>query len=391
MINPIILLGIVIIFAALSVLQTYLNAHLIKRVEGVSSRLERLEYILGETAESKQGIEWTRNGDPHSPSGVKPGSPPPQLDLATFTGVNLTFDDMVGVPVMLLFLSSRCSICVNLFNAITDYLDTAPLPLKIPATIIILSESMIEPDIDEAGTDGIRLYQAVSNDEIQQLFGIARTPCSIMLNAQGMVCDAAYVTSIADVFSSAERARNFVVQQTDSSLPAQSTATANRQTTGLSFKSKLRGMLTWILMVGVLLTVSFVIRPIRISGNSMQPSLPNSTWALVSPLAAAFTLPVPEEVVILRYPYLESLYLIKRVVATSGQCIAFRDGTVYINGRPLSETFVQFHAHYNKARQCLTSDQSYVLGDNRANSFDSATWGPLPLNNIAAILVLSLS
>ena len=395
MINPIILLGVIVIFAVLSVLQAYLNAQLLKRGKEVSSRLERLEYILGETHDSSQGLEWTRKGELHSPPGVKPGSPAPQMDLVTFSGVKLTFDDIAGVPVMLLFLSSRCSTCVNLFNAITDYLDTAPLPLKIPATIIVLSESMIEPDIDESGADGIRLYQAVSNNEIQQLYGITKTPCTIMLDAQGTVCDAAYVASIEEVFSSAERARNFVVQQTDSSLPAQSTTTANRQATKLSLKSKLRqqlrNTLTWILMVSILLAVSFLIRPIRITGNSMEPSLPNPTWALVSPLAAAFIPPAPEEVVILRYPYLESLYLIKRVVATPGQCIAFRDGTVYINGQPRSETFVRFRAQYSKAQQCLASDQAYVLGDNRANSFDSATWGPLPLNDIAAILVLAFS
>ena len=60
---------------------------------------------------------------------------------------------------------------------------------------------------------------------------------------------------------------------------------------------------------------------------------------------------------------------IKRVIGLPGDVIAFQDGVLYRNGRALSEPYVSSVTDdYGIA---LSEDEYLVLGDNRAESYDS--------------------
>ncbi len=74
--------------------------------------------------------------------------------------------------------------------------------------------------------------------------------------------------------------------------------------------------------------------------------------------------------------------LIKRVVGLPGETIAVSEGTVFINGEPLKESYINEPPFYEMAPVKIPDDHVFMMGDNRNNSADSHVWGPLPIENV---------
>src|SRR5215211_96840 len=80
---------------------------------------------------------------------------------------------------------------------------------------------------------------------------------------------------------------------------------------------------------------------------------------------------------------------VKRVVATAGDDVSFRDGAVYVNGVRLRERYANgptaageqgTHVH-------VPFEHVFVLGDNRAQSCDSRVWGPLAVRKVLGVAI----
>ncbi|MGB2591051.1 MAG: signal peptidase I [Candidatus Acidiferrum sp.] len=86
----------------------------------------------------------------------------------------------------------------------------------------------------------------------------------------------------------------------------------------------------------------------------------------------------------------ETSDIIKRVIGLPGDSVDIRDGSVWINGQKLVETYTtgptepyDFHTPYKVPPDCY-----FVMGDNRGNSYDSRFTGCVPRNKIIGTPVI---
>ncbi len=153
-------------------------------------------------------------------------------------------------------------------------------------------------------------------------------------------------------------------------------------------------LLKSIALTGALmLTLRTVIENFRVDGISMEPTFATGQ-ALVINRAAYFHIgdqyvfggPQRGDIVVFRAPPQPDLDYIKRVIGLPGDTVLIRDGSVFVNGQPLNEPYIQFRADYvypvDGAPLQVPPDNYFVLGDNRPDSFDSHTGWVVPMDNL---------
>jgi len=95
------------------------------------------------------------------------------------------------------------------------------------------------------------------------------------------------------------------------------------------------------------------------------------------------------DVIVFIFPQNPKKDFIKRLVAVENDTIEIKSGTVYIDGKPLSDNVFTQRYYYNrgefaKEKQAVRLPEGavFVLGDNSASSQDSRYWGFVPRKNI---------
>lgn len=124
-----------------------------------------------------------------------------------------------------------------------------------------------------------------------------------------------------------------------------------------------------VFALAILLTVlTHLFRVVGVNGHSMNPTLFDEQRLLLSVVSTEYER--GDIIVIDRYT---EEPLIKRVIAVGGDAVAIKEGTVYVNGEPLKETYT-FGETENKqfvGTQAVPEGYYFVLGDNREISKDS--------------------
>lgn len=162
----------------------------------------------------------------------------------------------------------------------------------------------------------------------------------------------------------------------------------------------LRKLLGNILYFGIAIVVAFgvqhyIFRPFIVSGSSMDPSFKNGDYLIVDEISYDFHTPERGDVVIFKAPPEPTKYYIKRVIGLPGDTVKITDGKITItnathpDGFTLSETFIT-HPRADNLTKTVPADQYFVMGDNRSGSFDSRSWGMLPVANIRGRALLRL-
>jgi signal peptidase I len=136
------------------------------------------------------------------------------------------------------------------------------------------------------------------------------------------------------------------------------------------------------IIIGSFILFGFVLRPIRIQGDSMYPAYKDKSINFVNRLAYLWRKPQRGDVVAVKTTGLHILYL-KRVVGLPGETIAIAQGKVLIDGEPLDEPYVANRKAWDVEPLKLAPDQYYFIGDNRGMDQDLHEFGPAKAAKIA--------
>ena len=79
--------------------------------------------------------------------------------------------------------------------------------------------------------------------------------------------------------------------------------------------------------------------------------------------------------------YDENMYVIKRVVAISGDTIECKNNTVYVDDKEVEEPYIKGMTS-NFSKITVPKGCIFVMGDNRENSLDSREVGCIPLKEV---------
>lgn len=136
----------------------------------------------------------------------------------------------------------------------------------------------------------------------------------------------------------------------------------------------------------------FLFQPFIVSGQSMEPNFEKGDYLIVDELSFRLRAPKRGEVIVFKYPFNPRQRYIKRIIGLPGEEVKIEDGVVKINGKVLDEK--EYLPPEIKTEGFLEvklrENEYFVLGDNRAASYDSRRWGPLPKRFIIGRVVLRL-
>lgn len=148
-----------------------------------------------------------------------------------------------------------------------------------------------------------------------------------------------------------------------------------------------------IAVAAVFIVRTFLVQPFLVSGTSMYPTFQNGDYVLTDELTYRIRPPERGEVIVFHDVTDPSTYLIKRIIGLPGERVVIQNGTVTIynkqnpNGFVLDETYLSpGTVTTGNIDITLSSSTYFMMGDNRAVSYDSRAWGPLPAANIVGLV-----
>ena len=133
---------------------------------------------------------------------------------------------------------------------------------------------------------------------------------------------------------------------------------------------------TALLTVIIYVAVNFTTGRFRIESISMLPTFQPGQYVVVDKLSYLLGKPQRGDVIVFQYPLAPDKDYIKRVIGLPGETVSIGGGVVSVNGQPLNQPYIAAPPTYNNT-WTLAPEEYFVLGDNRNNSSDSRSWGPL--------------
>ncbi len=184
-------------------------------------------------------------------------------------------------------------------------------------------------------------------------------------------------------------------------VPAKAVENAKKGKQEKEKKTLKEEILSWIytlLAALVIVTVirTFIFEPIRVDGESMQNTLMDGTVVLATKPEYWSGNYERGDIIICRYPnrnqengfnlggsfeltLTNHTLFVKRLLALPGDTVEFRQGVFYLNGEQVDESHIDVCIPYtrNFGPYKLGADEYFVVGDNRGNSNDSRSVGPI--------------
>lgn len=147
--------------------------------------------------------------------------------------------------------------------------------------------------------------------------------------------------------------------------------------------------------ITVFLVRYFLFKPFYVKGASMEPTFHENEYLIIDELSYRFRQPERGEVVVFKYTDVQQDYFIKRVIGLPGERIKVTDGkvTVYNQEHPEGIVIDESYLPENlltlgEKNITLGTNEYFVLGDNRMNSFDSRRFGAVEKEQLVGRVIL---
>jgi signal peptidase I len=196
---------------------------------------------------------------------------------------------------------------------------------------------------------------------------------------------------------------------TQSETPVIAAPVATKSSAGKTAGRAIREILeTVILAALIFFGVRLLVLNFKVDGQSMMPNLVNNELLLVNRNAYSeidlnhylnkipgvdrdgtwvvhrFAPPERGDIIVFNPPNGDTKPYIKRVIATEGQTVTFKDDKVWIDGVELPEPYIHRKTDC-EGQYCdvtVPKGDIFVLGDNRTASSDSRAFGPVPIDSV---------
>lgn len=150
---------------------------------------------------------------------------------------------------------------------------------------------------------------------------------------------------------------------------------------------------TLVLIVAIYALVNLASVRFFIDGPSMQPNFYAGQFLLVSRLAYMFGHPERGDIVVFNAPGSapNDPPLIKRAIGLPNDTVTIKNDQVYVNGSALDEIYTKEACIASRCPDHewkLGPNEYFFMGDNRNNSRDSRSFGPVTEDRIVGEAVL---
>jgi signal peptidase I len=127
------------------------------------------------------------------------------------------------------------------------------------------------------------------------------------------------------------------------------------------------------------LIITFLYQPVRVEGTSMLPRLEDSDRLFINKFVYHLSAIERGDVVVFHYPRDPEKSYIKRVIGLPGDRLWIAQGQVWLNGKPLRESYVpeEYRDTRSLADMVVPPDTYFMMGDHRSISSDSREFGPV--------------
>lgn len=135
----------------------------------------------------------------------------------------------------------------------------------------------------------------------------------------------------------------------------------------------------WAKAIAVALVIGVFIylcaRPSFIVGSSMLPTFQEGDMVLVERVTQFFSEPKVGDIVVaqshIKLDENRDKVIIKRVIGLPGDHIIVAEGSVYVNGEKIDDSYTFDKVTDGELDEVVPKDHLFLLGDNRLNSNDS--------------------
>lgn len=169
---------------------------------------------------------------------------------------------------------------------------------------------------------------------------------------------------------------------------------------------------SWGLIICIALTLAFLINSkayakVIVDGPSMENTLLDRQQLIVDEISYNFTKPKQGDIITFYLDenkgtviddlrrYIDKVIfrdeesherLIKRVIGVEGDIVDIKDGTVYVNGKELKESYTKGETYLDpdniQTPVTVGKNELFVLGDHRTVSSDSREFGTIKLSQV---------